>query len=369
MKTAVLLSGGVDSSVALHLVKNREYVRAYYLKIWLEDEASFLGNCPWEDDIAAASAVCEQIGVELAIVPLQLAYYDSVVTYVLEELREGRTPSPDIFCNQRIKFGAFFEEIGDDVDQVVTGHYAGLRRFPDNWYHLFQAPDSIKDQTYFLSHVNQKQLSRLFFPLGNMHKHEVRSLARKLALPNMDRPDSQGMCFLGNIKYPQFLKHYLGTGQGSIVEKESGKVLGKHEGAWFYTIGQRKGLGLGGGPWYVVGKDPENTVYVSHQNEIHAAFHKSFICVNPNWICGTEPTSLGKKDIRLKLRHGPKMIGCRLQPLAKPSGSGGGLGKSFAVHMKEGDKGIAPGQFAVFYEGNECLGGAMIERVILLGSS
>ena len=125
-----------------------------------------MGNCPWEDDIAAARAVCEQIGVELAIVPLQLAYYDSVVTYVLEELREGRTPSPDIFCNQRIKFGAFFEEIGDDVDQVVTGHYAGLRRFPDNWYHLFQAPDSIKDQTYFLSHVNQKQLSRLFFSTG-----------------------------------------------------------------------------------------------------------------------------------------------------------------------------------------------------------
>lgn len=365
MNTAVLLSGGVDSSVALHRVKSEGTVTAFYLKVWLEDEAGFLGDCPWEEDLLSARAVCERVGVELRVVPLQLEYYDLVVSYVLEELKEGRTPSPDIFCNQRIKFGAFFQAVGADFDRVVTGHYARVQRGEDGQYHLWQAPDSVKDQSYFLSHLNQQQLSRLFFPLGSMHKREVRELAGEFGLPNKDRPDSQGICFLGNISYPDFLQHYLGTRSGEIVEREGGQVLGLHEGFWFYTIGQRKGLGLSGGPWYVVGKDcAENRVYVSHRENIGSAFHDSFTCVRPSWIAGREPAWLsggsagGAVRLKLKLRHGPKMISCSLRK------AGDASGERLAVRMEEGDRGLAPGQFAVFYENDECLGGAMIESYV-----
>ena len=359
MNIAVLLSGGVDSSVALHLVKKHANITAWYLKVWLENDAGFLGDCPWEEDLASARAVCEQAGVELRILPLQLEYYDSIVTYVLNELREGHTPSPDIFCNQRIKFGAFFDAISEDFDRVVTGHYAQIQHGDDGRYHLFQAPDPVKDQSYFLSHLNQEQLSRLWFPLGNMHKSEVRALAKKLNLPNKNRRDSQGICFLGNIRYPDFLRHYLGEKQGSIIQKEGGKFLGVHEGFWFYTIGQRTGLGLNAGPWYVVDKDcRENIVYVSHQNDIETAFHDSFTCRKPSWISGREPVHLSQGISSLKLRHGSKMIPCSLIRAENSQD------KQFIVKMKEGDRGIAPGQFAVFYNGNECLGAAMIEKVL-----
>ncbi len=200
MKIAVLLSGGVDSSVALRLVKQAGHrdIAAFYLKIWLEDELAYLGNCPWEEDLKYTRAVCEQAGVPLNVVSLQTEYQERVVSAAVEELRAGRTPSPDIWCNQRIKFGLFCEKIDPGFDKIVSGHYAqveerGVLRL------LKRSPDPVKDQTYFLCALNQKQLGRLWFPIGHLRKDGVRRLAREYDLPNRDRKDSQGICFLGKI--------------------------------------------------------------------------------------------------------------------------------------------------------------------------
>ena len=180
MKIAVLLSGGVDSSVALYRLLEEGYkdVTAYYLKIWLEDELSFLGDCPWEEDLSYARAVCEARGVELRVLPLQQEYYDRVVSYTVSELKKGRTPSPDIFCNQRIKFGAFFEKVSEHYDKVATGHY-GVVEEKDGLFWLRRSPDPVKDQSYFLSHLSQEQVSKIMFPIGSLMKEEVRALARK----------------------------------------------------------------------------------------------------------------------------------------------------------------------------------------------
>ncbi|HUX22167.1 MAG TPA: tRNA 2-thiouridine(34) synthase MnmA, partial [Spirochaetia bacterium] len=256
MNIAVLLSGGVDSSVSLRLLRERSdaNITAFYLKVWLEDEVRYLGDCPWEEDLAFARAVCEEAEVPLEVVSLQREYFDRVVQYALDELKEGRTPSPDIFCNQRIKFGVFYDEIGSGFDKVATGHYSKIAE-RDGLYRLDRAPDPVKDQSYFLSHLSQAQLARALFPIGSMHKREVRKLAESYDLPNKNRKDSQGICFLGKIRYPEFIRHYLGERPGKILERESGRVLGEHQGYWFHTIGQRQGLGLGNGPWYVVGKE------------------------------------------------------------------------------------------------------------------
>ncbi len=375
MKIALLLSGGVDSSTALWRLKDAGHadITAYYLKIWLEDELSYLGSCPWEEDLEYARAVCEQAGVPLKVASLQLEYYDRVVAYALEELRAGRTPSPDIFCNQRIKFGAFFEHAGESFDRLATGHYARIEE-RDGLSLLKRAPDPVKDQTYFLSHLSQEQVSRAMFPIGDMMKSEVRALAHELDLPNRERKDSQGICFLGRIRYPEFVRHYLGESDGRIVELESGRVLGRHKGYWFHTVGQRSGLGLGNGPWYVVAKDTiENVIYVSHQSHAAERARKIFRIGRLNWI-GRPPAPT--ESLFVKIRHGPELTRCaiRVPAAAAASGSAGGravpdrrssqdatsVGETIDVVMERPDRGVAPGQFAVLYSGDVCLGGGMI---------
>ena len=350
MKIALLLSGGVDSSVALRLLLEQGYtdITAYYLKIWLEDELSFLGDCPWEEDLSYAREVCEQAGVLLKILPLQQDYYDRVVSYTVEELKKGRTPSPDIFCNQRIKFGAFYDKVNEEFDKVATGHY-GMIEEKNGLYYLRRSPDPVKDQSYFLSHLSQKQISKIIFPIGGMMKEEVRALAEKYDLPNKDRKDSQGICFLGKIKYSDFIRHYLGEKAGEIREKETEEVLGTHKGFWFYTIGQRQGLGLSNGPWYVTGKDLEkNIIYVSSSLNVLDQKKERFTVCEPNWI-SRKPAG---DRLTLKLRHGPRLNSCSIRWLSP---------ERLEVTMDEGDKGVAPGQFAVFYEDDICLGGARIE--------
>ncbi|GAB6088986.1 hypothetical protein JCM12856_05790 [Spirochaeta dissipatitropha] len=375
MKIAVLLSGGVDSSVALNLLLRQGYtdVCAYYLKIWLEDEMAYMGSCPWEEDLAYAEAVCSQAGVPLRVLPLQQEYYDRVVEYAVSELRAGRTPSPDIFCNQRIKFGAFWDKLQEDYDYVATGHYARIERIrsdqtPPSFVHrnsivgaadlclLRRAPDPVKDQSYFLSHLSQEQLQRILFPLGDYTKAQVRELAQEFDLPTKDRKDSQGICFLGKIRYPEFVGHYLGEQDGPIIERESGKELGRHKGYWYYTIGQRQGIGLGNGPWYVVGKDvDQNVVYISHSSHRDEARRSTFRIENLSWTI-PEPEQTGfpagswgqEYTLLTKLRHGPELISCTLDPL------------SGRMQLNDGDQGIAPGQFAVLYAGEYCIGGGRI---------
>ncbi|NCN06011.1 MAG: tRNA 2-thiouridine(34) synthase MnmA [Spirochaetales bacterium] len=378
MNVAVLLSGGVDSSVALRQVQSLGGVSitAFYLKIWLEDEVSYLGNCPWEDDLAYARGVCNQAGVPLEVVPLQTEYYQKVVEYALAELRLGRTPSPDIFCNQRIKFGSFFDKVGNEFDGVVSGHYAWTSPNPfnpqDTLTRLYRAPDPVKDQSYFLSHLSQEQVAKLYFPLGNMHKSEVRTLARNWDLPNKDRKDSQGICFLGNIKYPDFVRHYLGEKEGKILDLETRKVLGSHKGFWFHTIGQRSGLGLGNGPWYVVKKVPEeNLVLVSHQDHLPSHLRSTFVIAELTWIAGTNPlTRLPKtiediddlnRDLFVKLRHGPDLVPARARwsngasPTDDPD-------PRLEISLDKPDQGLAPGQFGVLYRNTECLGSGKIQE-------
>lgn len=370
MKTAVLASGGVDSSVALRLLheshESHDLV-AFYLKIWLEDDLASLGSCPWEEDLGYVRAICDEIGVPLEVVPLQREYWDRVVSYTVAELEAGRTPSPDIFCNQRIKFGAFFEHLGSEFGCVASGHYArtdevtieGATRL-----RLLKGVDPVKDQTYFLSHLTRDQLARVAFPVGGLPKSEVRALAEQYQLPNRHRRDSQGICFLGKIRFPEFVEYHLGERRGPIVEKESGRRLGEHRGYWFHTVGQRKGLGLSGGPWFVVEKDIEdNTIFVTHQEHLIDNRRRAFEVGDLHWIDGAP----AREDLEVKLRHGARVYSCRIEPLGAEVGDGSASTRELLerapqarVVLDEEDAGIAAGQFAIFYEGDHCLGGGTI---------
>ncbi len=348
MKIAVLLSGGVDSSVALRLLKDDGHdLTAFYLKIWLQDEFSFLGDCPWEEDLKYARAVCKQADVPLEVLSLQDEYWNTVVTYTIEEIKEGRTPNPDIFCNSLIKFGEFYDKIDSSFEKVASGHYAQIEE-KNGKFILKRSPDPVKDQTYFLAYLTQQQLARGLFPIGKYTKAEIRELAQKLQLPNMNRKDSQGICFLGQVKFREFIKHHLGEVEGEIIDIDTGKVMGKHPGYYFYTIGQRSGLGLGGGPWYVVQKDVKNNiVYVSRENRA-ARERDEFKVGKFNWILEEKPS---KENLLVKIRHGVNFYECTLT--INENGTG-------TVKLSKPDKGIAPGQFAVFYDGEVCLGGGVI---------
>jgi len=372
---ALLLSGGVDSSVALGLLREEtsEPLEAYYLKVWLEDELSYLGNCPWEEDLSYAEAVARQFDVPLRVVSLQREYHDKVVSYVLDELRLGRTPSPDLFCNADIKFKAFVEALPAG-SRVATGHYArvehrngeteagpgaGAGPSDPSGPKLFRAPDPVKDQTYFLSRLSPEQLAGARFPLGRLTKEEVRDRARRWNLPNRDRPDSQGICFLGKIRYRDFVGHHLGELPGPIVDVSNGNILGTHQGHWFYTPGQRQGLGLGGGPWYVVAKDiAENRIVVAHAETECDLRTKRFAVRGINRLgSGGELLSVSAElELRLKVRHGPGFLSGRLTV-------DGGDPSRGLVELSEAERGVADGQFAVFYLGEECIGSGIIQRI------
>jgi len=348
MKIAVLLSGGVDSSVALRLLQQAGHdITAFYLKIWLEDEFSHMGSCPWEDDLSYARAVCEQAGIPLEVVSLQKEYWEHVVAYTIEQIKAGKTPNPDIFCNSLVKFGFFLKKIDPSFQKVASGHYAQVIE-KDGTFFLKSAPDPVKDQTYFLSYLSQEQLSKVMFPIGHLDKKQVRAYAQKFNLPNKDRKDSQGICFLGKIKFSDFVKQHVGTKKGELIEFESGKTMGQHSGFWFYTIGQRQGIGLSGGPWYVVAKDTQkNSVYISKNYFSQDKERDSFFVGKVNWATGKIPET---KNIRVKLRHGELFHDCFIEETEK----------GLLVKLVKRDQGIAPGQFAVFYDGDVCLGGGVI---------
>ena len=371
--TAVLLSGGVDSSVALTRLARGEGpetaegpLTAFYLKIWLEDELAFLGDCPWQEDLDYAEAVCGALDIPLEVVPLQQEYRRRIVEHTLDGLAQGQTPSPDVWCNRRIKFGAFLEVLAKEEARsgrrfaaVASGHYAGRRSAgsSDDIF-LLRSPDPVKDQTYFLSQLTQEQLRRCRFPLGDLSKPEVRALAERWRLPNRHRPDSQGICFLGQIPVDEFVRHHLGERRGEIRERGSGRVLGEHQGHWFFTTGQRRGLGLSGGPWYVVEKEPEeNLVWVVH-GESAGDFARDRLRVeSPHWIT-VPPVAERWGSLHAKVRHGPALIPATLAAVkgaASPEDGG-----PVEVHLAEADPGLAPGQLAVLYDGEVCLGGGVM---------
>lgn len=345
---AVLVSGGVDSSVALKLLVDQRYsVTAFYLKIWLEDELAHLASCPWQEDLAYVEAVCSQLNVPLEVISLQDEYWKHVVSYAIAQVKAGRTPNPDIMCNSLIKFGAFLNAIGSNFDKVATGHYAQVKEC-DGTFQLYSAPDPVKDQTYFLSGLTQEQLGKAMFPIGHLAKPQVRELAQRYGLPTKDRKDSQGICFLGKLKFSDFLKENIGENPGDFIEYETGKKLGAHQGFWFYTVGQRQGIGLNAGPWYVVRKDPgANTIFISKSYHADDKVRDSFFVQAIDWI-GKPPESY--EDLCVKLRHGPQMHRCTIM----------GDSDRIAVKLATRDQGIAPGQFAVFYKKDRCIGSAVI---------
>lgn len=361
MKVAILLSGGVDSSVALRRLRQQGYdVEAFYLKIWLEDEVARIttSGCPWQEDIDYTRSVCKQAGVKLHIVPMQTAYYKQVVEHCVSEIKKGRTPNPDVFCNSRIKFGAFLSYLnsadGEDFEKVASGHYAQTR-IVDNITHLQATPDLVKDQTYFLANLKSKTLERLLFPIGDLHKTQVRDLALRMELPNAERKDSQGICFLGKFKYDDFLEHYLGKKPGDLIEAETGNKVGEHNGYWYFTIGQRHGIRLSSGPWYVTGKNIEqNLVYVSKKyldvgtGQLNKTRYE-FDVVDCNWYAGAP------EECYVKVRHSPSRAKCKLTLNSHEV-------YGYRVVLEKADRGLSPGQFAVFYrEDGLCLGSGVIK--------
>jgi tRNA-5-taurinomethyluridine 2-sulfurtransferase len=349
MKVAILLSGGVDSSVALRLLKEQGHdITAFYLKIWLQEEYSFLGDCPWEEDLEFARAVCEQANVPLQVIPLQDEYWDRVVSYTIKEIKDGRTPNPDMFCNSLVKFGAFLDKIDASYEKVASGHYATLEE-RENRFYLKRSPDAIKDQTYFLAYLKQQQLARALFPIGIYEKKQVRQLAKDFELPNQARKDSQGICFLGKIKFKDFVKEHLGELPGDIVNFETMQKMGTHPGYYYYTIGQREGIGLNAGPWYVVRKDiVNNIIYISQKKDVIASYRDSFNVTKLNWLNDIPASGA---VLHVKIRHGAHRFPCVIE-YDDPD--------LLSVKLQGSDKGIAAGQFAVFYNGDYCLGGGII---------
>jgi len=278
---------------------------------------------------------------------MQQEYLDTVVEYTITELKAGRTPSPDIMCNRHIKFGQFIPKISNEFTKIASGHYARIEE-KNNLFYLKENPDLIKDQTYFLTYLDQNQLSKIIFPIGEFTKPQIRLLADKYDLPNKNRKDSQGICFLGKIKYNDFIKFHLGEQKGRIIEIESGNTLGYHNGYWFHTIGQRAGLRLSGGPWYVVKKDiEENIVYISHDNQTNQILHDRFMARNINWI----PYTPADCNLQVKLRHGPQKYNCSIEIIDY---------QSAIVYLDTPDQGISAGQFSIFYKDGYCLGGGTI---------
>lgn len=353
MNIAALLSGGVDSSVVVHLLNEAGYKPTlFYIKIGMDDDE--LLHCSSEEDIEMASLIAHKYGCKLEVVDLHQDYWDNVVDYTIKKVKLGLTPNPDVMCNKLIKFGVFEQRVGKDFDKTATGHYAGTAEIDGKTY-LTTAKDPVKDQTDFLAQINYLQVSKLMFPLGNMMKSEVRDIALKANLPSSKRPDSQGICFLGKVNYNDFIRRYLGEKEGPIVELETGKILGKHKGYWFHTVGQRKGLGLSGGPWYVIKKDVDaNIVWASKGFDADAQYGNEFTMRDFHFI--TENPWAGdatEKDVTFKIRHSPEFTKGKI--LYTPDG--------YRMVSDEKLQGIAPGQFGVVYDATSkiCIGSGEIK--------
>lgn len=299
--------------------------------------------------------IARRYGLPLEVVSLHQEYWDHVMRYTLDTVSRGLTPHPDMMCNKLIKFGFFEQRWGHLYDKVATGHYAGVWQDPGGCFWLTTAADPVKDQTDFLAQISQEQLSHLLFPLGGLPKAEVRRIAEECRLPNAGRKDSQGICFLGKIDYADFLERHLGTRPGPVIEIETGRKIGEHRGYWFYTIGQRKGLGLSGGPWYVVRKNTrDNVIYVSNGYDTPMQYGREVALQELHWISMPPPSLQTGAHVAFKTRHTPQFADARLT--LDSDGSGATLVSDTDI------QGIAPGQYVTFYSADRrlCLGSAMI---------
>ena len=347
-KIAVLLSGGVDSSVVLYeLVQQGLHPDCFYIKIGPEQEEEW--DCSSEEDLEMATAVAHRYGCKLEVIDCHKEYWDQVTKYTMDKVKAGFTPNPDVMCNRLIKFGAFHDKKGKDYDLIATGHYAQTEIINGKKW-LVTSPDPVKDQTDFLAQIYDWQLKKAIFPIGHFQKDEVRVIAEREHLINAKRKDSQGICFLGKINYNDYIRKYLGENIGEVLELQTNKRIGQHKGLWFYTIGQRHGLGFGGGPWFVVKKDVSNNIlYVSKGYEPSSAFKSEFGVSDFHFL--TEKVDLS--NVTFKIRHTPEFHNALMEKIND---------NEYRLYSECPIHGVAPGQFCVVYdeEHHRCIGSGEI---------
>ena len=367
MKKRVVLglSGGVDSAVAAYLLKQQGYeVIGVFMRNWDSQlNNDVLGNptnnnavCPQEEDYNDAKAVAKHLGIEIKRVDFIKEYWDQVFTYFIDEYKKGRTPNPDILCNKHIKFKAFLDFANElNADYIATGHYASVEHHEGQDSVMIKGVDNNKDQTYFLCQLNQKQLQSTLFPLGDIQKSEVRKIAKEIDLPVANKKDSTGICFIGERDFKAFLQNYIPAKPGKMIDIETKEIIGDHVGIMYYTIGQRKGLGIGGpgDAWFVVGKDyDQNILYISQGDQNDWLLSTGAIIHDVNWIPSIKPTGIIECNAKFRYRQPDNPV--TIQFIDE---------KTIKVEFLKPIKAVTPGQAAVFYDGTTCLGGGVIETV------
>ena len=392
MKRVVVgLSGGVDSSVAAHLLIKEGYeVIGMFMRNWHDESVTLSDECPWIEDSNDALLVAQQLGIPFQVIDLSEAYKSRIVDYMFDEYQRGRTPNPDILCNREIKFDVFLEAaIKLGADFVATGHYCRKSENEDGSYSLLAGIDKTKDQSYFLCQITQNQLSKALFPIGHLEKQEVRKIAMELNLVTAEKKDSQGLCFVGKISLPLFLQQQLKAKTGEIIEipqelpqyelynnlkasatnvselaapfaysKDMGTVVGQHQGAYYYTIGQRKGLQIGGKPLpsFIIGVDTINNLIYTGQSELHNGLNKYALKIEINSINWLYNNVLFNKNnelsCRVRIRYRQPLQDAILLRVN---------GDVFVLFSKK-QKGVTPGQFAAWYQGDELVGSGVIEH-------
>ena len=354
------LSGGVDSSVSALLAKRAGWeVVGLFMKNWEDDDTE--DYCSTRQDLVEAAAAADAIGIDMEVVNFSAEYRERVFSQFLAEYAAGRTPNPDVLCNSEIKFKAFLDHaVQLGADKIATGHYAQVRQFEGRWQ-LLRGEDGTKDQSYFLYRLNQAQLSQTLFPVGHLAKRDVRAIARGAGLPNHARKDSTGICFIGERPFREFLARYLPRQPGEIRNADGGRVLGRHEGLMYYTLGQREGLGIGGvrgadeAPWFVVGKDmAANVLHVAQGHDHPALQSMSLVARQLSWVAGEAPADRPHTHwvYAAKTRYRQPDAACQVERVDADS---------CEVIFAAPQWAVTPGQSLVLYESRVCLGGGIIE--------
>ncbi len=356
-KVIVGMSGGVDSSVSAYLLQQQGYqVAGLFMKNWEEDDDE--EYCSAAADLADAQSVCDKLGIELHTVNFAAEYWDNVFEHFLSEYRAGRTPNPDILCNKEIKFKAFLEFAAEDLgaDYIATGHYV-RRKDINGKSQLLRGLDNNKDQSYFLYTLSHQQIAQSLFPVGELEKPEVRRIAEEIGLATAKKKDSTGICFIGERKFRDFLGRYLPAKPGPIMTVD-GETVGEHQGLMYHTLGQRKGLGIGGTkegseePWYVIDKDVQNNILIIAQGHEHPRLMSTgLIAQQLHWV--DRETLTEKIHCVVKTRYRQQDIPCTVTPINEDK---------IEVRFANPVAAVTPGQSAVFYQGEVCLGGGVIEQ-------